>query len=105
MSPTTPKAYPVCFEVAGPAAIFTRPDSGATFVSYPAPTYSALKGMFECVARWESAYIRPVAVEICAPRSSSTYGRRFTAVASPLRPMGRAGRTIPVGGPSAMGSS
>lgn len=59
------KTYPVSFEVAGPAAIFTRPDSGATFVSYPVPTYSALKGMFECVVRWESTYVRPDAVEVC----------------------------------------
>jgi len=89
MSPTTPRAYPVCFEVAGPAAIFPRPGSGATFVSYPAPTYSALKGMFECVARWESACFWPVAVEICTPRSSPTFAGRFTVIASPLRPMER----------------
>lgn len=81
------KTYPVSFEIAGPAAIFTRPDSGATFVSYPAPTYSALKGMFECVARWESAYIRPVAVEICAP---VRYLRYATNYGGPLRKRGTA---------------
>lgn len=72
------KTYPVAFEIAGPAAIFTRPDSGATFVSYPAPTYSALRGMFDCVARWKSAYIRPERVEICRPvqflRYATNYG-------------------------------
>jgi CRISPR-associated protein Cas5d len=72
------KIYPVSFEIAGPAAIFTRPDSGASFVSYPAPTYSALKGMFECVAHWKSAFIRPVRVEICQPirfhRYATNYG-------------------------------
>ena len=40
------KAYPVSFEVEGPAAMFTRPDTGSSPVSYPAPTKSALKSMF-----------------------------------------------------------
>jgi CRISPR-associated Cas5-like protein len=43
------RTYTVSLDVAGPAAIFTRPDSGASFLSYPAPTYSALKAIFECV--------------------------------------------------------
>ena len=51
--------YEVQFEIAGPAAMFTRPDTGATPVSYPAPTYSAAKGMFESIARINSAYIKP----------------------------------------------
>lgn len=33
--------YEVLLEIAGPAAMFTRPDSGAAQVSYPAPTFSA----------------------------------------------------------------
>lgn len=61
------KKYEVCFEIAGPAAMFTRPDTGATPISYPAPTYSAAKGMFESIARIKSAYIKPTKVEICAP--------------------------------------
>jgi CRISPR-associated protein Cas5d len=72
------KDYSVSFEIAGPLAIFTRPDSGASFVSYPAPTYSALKGMFDCVARWKSAYIEPVRAELCRPilfqRYATNYG-------------------------------
>lgn len=31
--------YPVSFEIAGPVAIFTRPDSGSGFVSYPAQPF------------------------------------------------------------------
>jgi CRISPR-associated protein Cas5d len=61
------KKYEVCFEIAGPAAMFTRPDTGATPISYPAPTYSAAKGMLESIARVKSAYIKPTKVEICAP--------------------------------------
>src|SRR5258708_10041599 len=76
------KIYSVSFEVAGPAAIFTRPDSGASFVSYETPTYSALKGMFECVARWKSAYIKPVRVEICNPIQFTRYATNY---GGPLR--------------------
>ncbi len=72
------KKYKVKFEIAGPAAMFTRPDTGATPVSYPAPTYSAAKGMFESIVRLKSAYIRPTKVEICAPilyhRYTTNYG-------------------------------
>lgn len=70
------------FEIAGPAAIFTRPDSGSGFVSYPAPTYSAAKGMFDCVAFWKSAYIRPVRVEIC---NAIQFQRYATNYGGPLR--------------------
>ena len=38
------KLYKVQFVIAGPAAMFTRPDTGATPASYPAPTYLAAKG-------------------------------------------------------------
>lgn len=61
------ETYTVRMEVAGPAAMFARPDSGATYVSYPAPTSSAVKGMFEAVARVRGAWVRPTKVEICAP--------------------------------------
>lgn len=75
-------SYRVQFEIAAPAAIFTRPDSGASFVTYPAPTYSALKGIFECVARWKSAYIKPVRVEICSPVQFQSYATNY---GGPLR--------------------
>jgi len=76
------KLYPVSFEIAGPMAIFTRPDSGASFVSYPVPTYSAVKGMFECVARWKSAYIQPEKVEVCRPVQFQRYATNY---GGPLR--------------------
>ncbi len=74
--------YRVSFEIAGPAAIFTRPDSGAAPVSYPAPTYSAAKGMFEAIARLKSAYVHPTKVEICRPIQYSHY---VTNYGGPLR--------------------
>jgi CRISPR-associated protein Cas5d len=74
--------YSVSLEIAGPAAMFTRPDSGSTPISYPAPTYSAAKGMFEAVARRRGAYVRPTRIEICTP---IRYARYVTNYGGPLR--------------------
>lgn len=76
------KSYEVSLEIAGPAAMFTRPDSGATPISYPVPTYSAAKGIFESVARLKSAYIKPTKVEICTPIRFEKY---ITNYKGPLR--------------------
>ncbi|MBP7509219.1 MAG: CRISPR-associated protein Cas5 [Prolixibacteraceae bacterium] len=76
------KEYPISFEVQGHAAMFTRPDAGSAPVSYPAPTFSAVKGMFESVVRMQSAYIKPVRVEICRP---IVYHRYFNNYGGPLR--------------------
>jgi len=76
------RSYEVAMEIAGPAAMFTRPDTGGSFVSYPAPTYSAAKGMFECIARLKSAYIRPTKSEICKPIQFHRYGTNYQG---PLR--------------------
>ena len=64
--------YRVQLEIAGPLAMFSRPDTGGTPVSYPAPTFSACKGMFETIA-WlpRGSWIRPVKVEICKRKESS----------------------------------
>ena len=76
------KRYKVQMEVEGPLAIFTRPDTGDTPCSYPVPTWSAAKGMFEAVIRIKSAYIKPVAVEICKPIK---YRKYVTNYGGPLR--------------------
>lgn len=86
------KDYSVSFEIEGPAAIFTRPDSGASFVSYPAPTYSAVKGMFECVARWKTACIRPRRVEICRPIQFHRYATNY---GGPLRGSSQISKAAP----------
>lgn len=59
--------YQVNFEVAGPMAMFSRPDTGGTPTSYPAPTWSAAKGLFESIAFFAdgSAWICPTKVEVC----------------------------------------
>jgi len=62
--------------------MFTRPDTGSSPVSYPVPTYSAAKGMFEAVARLKSAYIKPTRVEILKPIRFESY---VTNYGGPLR--------------------
>ncbi|MDR2648244.1 MAG: CRISPR-associated protein Cas5 [Clostridiales bacterium] len=79
------KTYPVSFEIAGSAAMFTRPDTGSAPVSYPAPTKSALKSMFECVALSKDAYFEPQKVEICAPVVFRKYSTNY---GGPLRKSG-----------------
>jgi len=71
------KRYEVVFEVEGTSAMFTRPDTGASFVSYPAPTFSAAKGLFESVARVKSAYIKPLRTEICRPLRYEKYATNY----------------------------
>ncbi len=76
------KSYEVSFEVAGPTAMFTRPDTGSTPVSYPVPTFSAAKGMFEAVLRRPHMYVQPTRIEICRP---VRYERYVTNYGGPLR--------------------
>ena len=61
------KPYLIQLEISGPTAMWTRPDTGSSPVSYVAPTFSAVKGIFESVLRWKSVNVRPTKVEICAP--------------------------------------
>ena len=59
--------YPVAMEIAGQTALWTRPDSGDSPISYPVPTPSAVRGMFESVLWGPDILIIPRKVEICAP--------------------------------------
>lgn len=74
--------YEVALEVAGPAAMFARPDTGSTPISYPVPTLPAAKGMFEAVLRRPHVYIHPTLVEICKP---IRFERYVTNYRGPLR--------------------
>ncbi len=76
------KEFEVAFEIAGPAAMFARPDTGATPISYPVPTASAAKGMFEAVLRRAHMYVQPKLVEICKP---IRFERYVTNYGGPLR--------------------
>jgi CRISPR-associated protein Cas5d len=80
--------YPVSFEISGPAAMFTRPDTGAAPISYPVPTWSACKAMFESVARGffargcTPAIFSPTKLELLNP---IRYERFVTNYRGPLR--------------------
>jgi CRISPR-associated protein Cas5d len=75
-------SYEVKFEISGPTAMWTRPDTGDAPVSYPAPTYSAAKGLFESIVWLKSAEVVPTRVEICAPLIFHTYSTNY---GGPLR--------------------
>jgi len=86
-----PKTYEVCLEVSGPMAMFARPDTGAAPTSYPAPTWSAAKGILEAIAFLSDgrAWLHPTCVEICkrhnALGGAVTYQRYATNYGGPLR--------------------
>jgi CRISPR-associated protein Cas5d len=76
------KAYEVSFEIAGPVAMFARPDTGSTPISYPVPTFSAAKGIFEAVLRRPHVYVQPTLVKIFKPIQFERY---VTNYGGPLR--------------------
>lgn len=83
------KVYELQMEIAGNTAMWTRPDTGDCPVSYPAPTYSAVKGIFESLLWGPAVEIVPTRVEICAPiqyhNYQTNYGgplRKSTVIAS-----------------------
>lgn len=55
-------------------------------MSYVAPTFSAVKGIFESVLRWKSVNVRPTKVEICAPVQFHRYTTNYPDSESGLRP-------------------
>lgn len=75
-------SYAISLEISGPTAMWTRPDTGATPVSYPIPPWSAAKGIFESVTRLKNTIIIPTAVEVCAP---VVYHDYTTNYGGPLR--------------------
>jgi len=82
------KPYEVKLEIAGRTAMWTRPDTGDCPVSYPAPTYSAVKGIFEAVLWGPVVKIVPYRVEICKPLRFHGYATNYNG---PLRKSGTDG--------------
>lgn len=80
------KAYPVMMEIAGATAMWTRPDTGDCPVSYPAPTYSAVAGIFKAVCWGPAVEIVPFKVEICKPLIFHGY---VTNYKGPLKESGK----------------
>lgn len=80
-----PSKYQIQLEIAGPTALWTRPDTGDAPTSYPVPTRSAVKGVFESVLWLPTAVVVPTRVEICAPLVYHTYTTNY---GGPLRKSG-----------------
>lgn len=77
--------YEICLEISGPTAMWTRADSGDCPVSYPAPTYSAVKGIIEAILFNQAVEVIPRKVEICAPIVYHAYNTNY---GGPLRKPG-----------------
>lgn len=75
-------SYPVSMEIAGNTALFTRPDSGDAPCSYPAPTFSAVRGLFQSILWLPDVLIIPRKVELCAPIVYHSYACNY---GGPLR--------------------
>lgn len=69
-------------EIAGDTALFSRVDCGDSPCSYPAPSYSAVRGIFESVLWLPDVKIVPRKVELCAPPVFHSYACNY---AGPLR--------------------
>ena len=83
--------YAVCIDVSGPLAMFARPDTGAVPTSYPVPTWSAAKGIFESIALLAdgAACITPTRVAVLRRQGDRggevRYQRYTTNYGGPLR--------------------
>jgi CRISPR-associated protein Cas5d len=75
-------SYSIAMEISGNTAMWTRPDTGDCPVSYPAPTYSAVKAMFKSVYWAEAVEIIPLKVELCRPVQYHSYTTNY---GGPLR--------------------
>lgn len=78
-------------EISGPTALWSRPDTMPNPVSYVAPTYGAVKGIFESILRWKNVNIRPVKCEICAPVQFHRYAFNY---GGPLRKSGQIAKKV-----------
>lgn len=77
--------YEIVLEISGDTAMWTRPDTGDCPGSYPAPTYSAAKGIFESILWGPAIQIVPTKVEICTPVQYHNYQTNY---GGPLRKPG-----------------
>ncbi len=84
----TTKPYEIQLEISGPTAMWTRPDTGDCPVSYPAPTYSAVKGIFEAILYLPAVEVVPFKTEICKPLHFHGYATNYNG---PLKKTGTDG--------------
>lgn len=71
------KVYSIMMEIAGNTALWTRPDSGDSPCSYPAPTYAAVRGLFESVLWGPAVLVIPRKVELCSIPQYHSYATNY----------------------------
>lgn len=71
------KTYQVSMEVAGDTAMWARPDTGDSPCSYPAPTFSAVRALFESVLWGPDILIIPKKVELCSIPRFHSYATNY----------------------------
>lgn len=76
------KLYQISMEIAGNTALWARPDSGNAPCSYPAPTYSAVRGLFESILWGPAVLVIPRKVELCSVPQFYSYTTNY---GGPLR--------------------
>ena len=76
------RAYPIAMEIAGDTALWTRPDSGDSPCSYPAPTYSAVRAFFEGILWGPAVLVIPRKVALGTPPQFHSYATNY---GGPLR--------------------
>ena len=76
------KGYPVQMEVDGKRAMWERPDTGDTPISYIAPPMSSAKGLFDSISflSRKEAVLWPYKVEVCSPIVFDNYNFNCTGV-------------------------
>jgi CRISPR-associated protein Cas5d len=82
------KPYEVTLEIAGHTAMWTRPDTGDCPVSYPAPTFSAVQGIFKAICWGPAVDIVPFKVNVCKPLHFHSYATNYNG---PLKKSGTEG--------------
>lgn len=76
------KIYSVAMEIASNTAMWTRVDSGDSPCSYPTPTYSAVRALFEGILWGPAILVIPRKVELCAIPQYRSYTTNY---GGPLR--------------------
>ena len=76
------KLYQISMEIAGNTALWARPDSGDSPCSYPAPTYSAVRGLFESILWGPAVLVIPRKAELCSEPQFYSYTTNY---GGPLR--------------------
>lgn len=77
------KTYPFSFEIAGSAAMFTNPATGAAPVSYPIPTPASIGGIITSVINGKALEETQVIlhkIEICKPIRYEDYTTNYTGM-------------------------